>query len=757
MRLTLRTLLAYLDNVLEPADRDQLQQQIDSSDVAKELVHRVGDVTRRLRLGAPEVLGSSLLDDPNTVAEYLDNVLEPDRVAEFEKGCLESDALLAEAAACHHVLTMVLNRPAEVDPDTLQRMHALEDALRRATRLRIEPSHRGASVAAAIAPAPVLDSGPMPTLTGDAAAPAAPRAPDYLKQGEPTPWGKWALAAAAVAMLAAVAYTALGPNGALVAKDSAQSATPVETADEKSPDSAGDAQSKPGEESSVVAPPAPDPARDQPPLPAAVRGALEPVVADAAPDGEPAAARATDNDAKAPEPAPPAEDTGLANEPAADGEEPATEGEKPKVEDKEPPAEDDEEPVKPAPGPASAGVYVGPALSMLVEEREPDSWWRLATGAKLPARARLLSLPTYRPRLDLVGGTGVELAGPADVTIDVTGTSADESGSDSEAPPVTPRIEVRYGKTIVANLAESGSASVELALGDESGLVTLEAGAAVALDVERVFTPGIELRNESPPVVAVAYAPTGRVRWAFRGADLSIDEPSQWMIVSGGRLQALAPYGGDPGWLAGGSGGAGVAAWDADASGPVAEGIAPGAEAWPALEAFAQGTRRKELRALADRCAAAVGHPEALVRTFDDPNARSLWRTNLDELRRVAGRSTEDATRAYEAFVSKYGSEQGAILWRLVIGYSPDEVGQTPADLRVGAVARLLDSMDSESLAERALANLNLEELTGLIQVYSAVDSPSERRVAVNKLRRRLKINDLPLLQGGRAPTGGAG
>jgi len=40
MRLTLRTLLAYLDDVWTPADKEELAQKIQSSDFAEDLVHQ---------------------------------------------------------------------------------------------------------------------------------------------------------------------------------------------------------------------------------------------------------------------------------------------------------------------------------------------------------------------------------------------------------------------------------------------------------------------------------------------------------------------------------------------------------------------------------------------------------------------------------------------------------------------------------------------------------------------------------------------
>jgi len=95
MRLTLRTLLAYQDDVLEPADMDEIRQKVESSEFASSLASRIHDVTRRLRLRAPKVVGRGMGHDPNTVAEYLDNTLAAERVPNFEKVCLESDVHLA--------------------------------------------------------------------------------------------------------------------------------------------------------------------------------------------------------------------------------------------------------------------------------------------------------------------------------------------------------------------------------------------------------------------------------------------------------------------------------------------------------------------------------------------------------------------------------------------------------------------------------------------------------------------------------------
>jgi hypothetical protein len=125
MRLTLRTLLAYLDDILEPADAREIGTKIAESPVAATMVDRIREVMRRRRITAPELTGPGSGPDPNLVAEYLDNTLTPEHVAEIERICLESDIHLAETAGCHQILTIVLGEPVDIPTRTRERMYAL--------------------------------------------------------------------------------------------------------------------------------------------------------------------------------------------------------------------------------------------------------------------------------------------------------------------------------------------------------------------------------------------------------------------------------------------------------------------------------------------------------------------------------------------------------------------------------------------------------------------------------------------------------
>src|SRR5436305_4849075 len=139
MRLTLRTLLAYVDDTLPSDQAREIGQKVAESHVAQELMERIKKVTRRRGLTVPPAAGPDRMD-ANTVAEYLDNDLPSDRVAEVEELALNSDVHLAEIAACHQILTLVLGEPAHVPPTARERMYGLvtgkeSEPHRRASRI----------------------------------------------------------------------------------------------------------------------------------------------------------------------------------------------------------------------------------------------------------------------------------------------------------------------------------------------------------------------------------------------------------------------------------------------------------------------------------------------------------------------------------------------------------------------------------------------------------------------------------------------
>jgi hypothetical protein len=165
MRLTLRSLLGYLDDILEPQQTKELGEKISESGFAASLVARIREVVRRRRITAPEVTGPGSDPDPNVVAEYLDNTLPPDKVEDIERLCIESDVHLAEVAGSHQILTMVLGEPVDIPQSTRERMYSLGAVS--------DGSATPRTAAATVAPTTPATPTPTPT--------PKPEVPDYLR------------------------------------------------------------------------------------------------------------------------------------------------------------------------------------------------------------------------------------------------------------------------------------------------------------------------------------------------------------------------------------------------------------------------------------------------------------------------------------------------------------------------------------------------------------------------------------------------
>ena len=197
MRLTLRTLLAYLDDVLEPTETKQIGQKIQESAVAGKLISLIRLVVRQRRLKAPSVSGPHIGIDPNVVAQYLDNTLAPEQVVDVEKVLLTSDELLAEVASCHQVMALASGKPAEVSLASRERLYAL-GPVAQSDQLQVEePAGTTANGAVATAAARETER-----AAGAASAkPASHEIPDYLRHSS---WSQRVFPAAIVALLVIV-------------------------------------------------------------------------------------------------------------------------------------------------------------------------------------------------------------------------------------------------------------------------------------------------------------------------------------------------------------------------------------------------------------------------------------------------------------------------------------------------------------------------------------------------------------------------
>ena len=173
MRLTLRTLLAWLDDTLQPTQVREIGSQVAESPFAQELTERIHRVTRQRRLSVPSSSGPDGTD-ANVVASYLDNDLDPELVAEYEKQCLTSDVKLAEVASVHQILSL-LGQKVRVPAEAKSRMYQLVKG-RETVRERSSAWQETAIAGACDKADPALGrSGPGQAVMDRAVRPGSPR------------------------------------------------------------------------------------------------------------------------------------------------------------------------------------------------------------------------------------------------------------------------------------------------------------------------------------------------------------------------------------------------------------------------------------------------------------------------------------------------------------------------------------------------------------------------------------------------------
>jgi hypothetical protein len=187
MRLTLRTMLAYLDEQLEPVQMEEIGQKIRESGVASGMIERVRTTMRKHRMEAPRLDGRGIGKDANSVSEYLDNVLDKDEIPELEQLCLNSDMHLAEVAACHQILSLLPKVDLEVPPQLRERMYDIPSRLHELA----EKDARGDSADAARPKYGVVKApGATTSVSKKKKKKRSPKVPEYFKQS-PTTSNSW--------------------------------------------------------------------------------------------------------------------------------------------------------------------------------------------------------------------------------------------------------------------------------------------------------------------------------------------------------------------------------------------------------------------------------------------------------------------------------------------------------------------------------------------------------------------------------------
>ena len=616
MRLTLRTMLAWLDNVLEPADAELLGKKIGESTFATELTDRIRKVAKKVRMNAPKLDGKGMGSDANTVSEYLDSALPQDRVGDFERVCLESDAHLAEVACCHQILTLVLGKAADVPIELRDRVYALGTTEKTAAK---PAAAAGATAAAATATAPAAgDAKPTPAV------------PDYLREGRKSNLGVLVGVLAATFLLVAVGLHLMGPF------DGSHPLAQIFGGDQP-----------------VAVNPLPQPAPPSPPQP--VPTPPTPV--------DPAVPTPDETPMPMPIPAPPEEAVVPAPMPTpvppvvpAPPETPETVKPTPTP------------PVDPAPKPpivaepplpgVDVGRYVSDEQVMAFLTKADGLWMRLAPRAILTSGTRLVALPTFRPQIALASGVQITFAGDSSIVLEQPG----ESGAS--------QMTIEYGRLTVVTAGGAG-AQVELNLAGVQGLVTLvDADSGLAIHVKRYLAPGADPSLTPPIPVIEIFTTGGRVAWHEAGQE-RVDIPPQHVRVYVGAdpPETLGPFAA-PEWIDAKS----IRPVDRDASLKLEGVLNPDR---PLNLTLMEKTldRQVEVRALAARCLASLDEFDPVLKELADSRQYSYWAGEFAALRNALCRS-EDSAAVLLATIERLRPADLAELKQLILGYSPEQLAE---------------------------------------------------------------------------------
>ena len=759
MRLTLRNMLAYLDGILEPQDAQDLSKKIEESKFASDLMHRIRDLMRRLRLAAPSISERGPGLDPNTVAEYLDNTLPADRVTDFEKVCLEAnttmaDIHLAEVAACHQVLAIVLGEPADIDPASRDRIYQLSSQARQQ-----EPV---AQVRVAHLPPPIPANHPQQSFVPqeflEYKSRSKPTEPEYLREPrKKRPWfaivigilatvcllllilnvsrqfergsafrnilARWGLVASKTEVASAANASKDGSKTA--AKNEDDNPSPAEPKSKSEKDAAENAKN-----ASSTAPPSQKngtpPGKETTNTPGNETPTVSPLPQNAQPGttsvegGKPGAPDLTNTVPSAPVSPGGETQTTVPSQVVPGGEVASSNNGGLTV-----PASS--APAKPVVPPEIVQKPMGRFTStdqiLLRSTGDSGNWERAKGDSILYPQQHLLALPTYRTAITLSSGLILQMLGGTELTL---------LPPDLQMPS---GIKIRYGRVVINSVANPGI-RLRLAIGDQTGILTfLEADSNVGIEVRRIHAPGTNPEDEASRNMTEIFVTKDRVAWDD-GSGKPLEFVAPTLIHLFPQIPPVTDHPKDfPKWI---SSADSISDIDRRASLVMLQSFTPEVPAQQKLLELADAqTRLVEVRRLSVRSLGYIGYFEPMAAALNDLAYKGGdWSDKYFEwLCEAVKRDPQTAAAVREALEKDY-SPQAANLYRMLWGY-------TDKDLIAGEDAKLVKNLDDDNLAVRVLAICNLKNITDKDLGYKPEGSLPLRARVVKLWEQRLEGKEI--------------
>jgi hypothetical protein len=745
MRLTLRTLLAWLDHILPPDEQKELGDKVIGSTASQRLLERIRKVVEWPTISAPRIDAKGLAADANSVAEYLTNTLDPEQLESFERICLESDMHLAEVAACHNLLATAEADPKVFEPlDPRGRERILAAVKHRSAALFSELERREAianarAVQAAIKKHEEEQDTVYRPLSAEAHLPTErPAAPPQKRSSR----AAWAAAATALALL--LTLVALLVSSVMKSNDRkvATRPEPVRAAVEEPPAAVIAVAPEPAPE------PEPEPEPEREPEITAEAGAEAVKAAVVQPAAPPPAPEPAEPEPAAPEPAP---DQQAANAPFGPAPPPAAPPESPRVPFGDalaiaataPPAMPaatapaTEQQASPFDAPAAAAKPAAPAVAPadaigfvgtegVVFHRATaagqNAWEFFPANAALGPREDLIAPAGFHPDIN-IRGLRIRLMPGTRATV-----SLDPDG--------TPRIAIAFGRAVVR--ASNGDARLGVTADRLSGTVMAGLTEPVGISVELERFAGADPSTEPTRVRAGIVAASGGIVWRQAGAanaQLAGIAPEGMLEArtaiiwdstkpEAATIERLAAL---PDWVAGAPQQGRLEKSAADALAAKVAAVAPLDRALRELAA----DRRVENRIVAVTTLALLGEYDDLVELLSaDASGRKLegrqWlMLEADAVPLALARGERSAERLREAFEDRGPHGKGDQLYEMARGFTNDE-------LAAGADQALVAALEDDELVVRRYA---IKCLCDIVQP-SATDRLRYRPDGLADLRR---------------------
>ncbi len=718
MRLTLRTLLAYLDNILDDHDRILLEKKIQESDFAQNLIRRSRDTMTDQDLSAMDPIGYGIRQDPNLVAEYLDNTMANEQIEEFERQCLDmssdADTRLAEITACHHILTMVLGEPLQFAASSRERMYRIGDD--GATPLAAGNSeYESATPVNSQTVSDAVDETHDSTETdSELDFESGSRIPGYLRDDEKR--SRW-LPLVATTMVAAVITGLLlvlfGSDQPVEESNNGIARTELPASVTGEAPAEGDESPSGADEAPSAAPVASPPAAnatgepgvaDVAPPPRAVTPETPEPTPQAESEESPQTASAGAGEDSADVPDTPEESTSLGDE-SPDN-----------VADKKDPSKDEDRPDAQENAPSDAGQSVKQVLGRLISDDQillatragfDDFRW-LPPQSNLETGHQLLALPTFRPNLVMIALT-VELEGGSLLSL----LDLNEGG--------VPTIKLSYGRMVVRTNRNDGTFKLTVNQ-DRIIEITLESTETIiGIEVQPQQQPGLDPELSEQQVAVNLYAMSGAATWhegaihgtvqAGQNQNLTQMPPPEPESV----LQI-------PEWMEK----AQMTKLESRAVPAIRNVVQADRSVKLSLLELVEKRRQVEVKQLALRCCAHIGYFDPLIEALGDEKMKSRWGNCILYLSDAVWRDPEYAKRVRTS-LEDIRNEKGFDLYRMLWGYTNEGL------INNGEATQLVEFLSSDDLDYRVLSHWNLNQITGKGYSYQPQKSEQQRKGSLKR------------------------